>query len=51
MRKQYLTCNGAVVSNKAGHVSGLAVNREVPYAAHKISVSHWEIIREVGNST
>lgn len=48
---QYLTCSSAVVSSEAGHVYGFAVNREVPYTAHKISVSYWEIFREVRNST
>lgn len=45
------TCNSSVVSNEAGHVNGFAVDHKVPYAAHKISVSYWEILREVRNST
>lgn len=45
------TCSGPIVGDEAGHVRGLAVNRQVPHTAHKVSVLHREIIREVGNPT
>lgn len=41
------TWQGAVIGNETRHVDGLAVNREVPHAADKLSVVHREIFRQV----
>lgn len=51
MRSQNVTCSSAVVCDEAGHVNGFAVDHEVPDAAHEISVSYWEILREIRNSS
>lgn len=48
---QFLTCWGAIVGDEAGHVYGLAVDSQVPNAAHKVSVLYGEILREVWNAT
>lgn len=45
------TCCGAVIGDEVGHVHGLAVDGKVPHAAHKVSVSHREILRQVGDPT
>ena len=45
-----ITCVGAVVSDEASHVSGLAVDGEVPHAAHKVSVQDREVFRKVWDS-
>lgn len=44
-----LTWCGSIVSDVAVHVDGLAVDAELSHAAHKVSVSDWKVLREVGN--
>lgn len=45
------TCGGAIVGDEAGHVHGLAVDGQVPHAAHKVAATHREVLRKVGNAT
>lgn len=41
------TWQGAIIGYETSHVDWLAVNREVPHAADKLSVVHREIFRQV----
>lgn len=45
------TCGGSVVGNEAGHVHGLAVDGQVPHAAHKIPAAHGKVLREVWDAS
>lgn len=41
------TWQSAIIGDETSHVDRLAVDREVPHAANKLSVVHWEIFRQV----
>lgn len=41
------TWQRAIIGNETSHVNWLAVNGEVPHAAHKLPVVHWEIFWQV----
>lgn len=40
-----LTWCGAIISDVAVHVDGLAVDAELSHAAHKVSVLDWKVLR------
>ena len=45
------TWQSTIIGDETSHVNRLAVNREIPHAANKLSVVHWEIFRQVWDTT